>query len=132
MAPKIKPGDIVRYHGKMVRVMKCDPGDPDFQFKLSNFGWIHNHSLSNLELVKSAPDTILKDGDEVIIRDIPEDEKNTYGPAWMGLMDSFAISGKIHTVTTIRYSCRYGWVGRIGGYDFQLYHVEPVNNFDIV
>lgn len=75
MVQKIKPGDIVRYHGKMVRVMKCDPGDPDFQFKLSNFGWIHNHSLSNLELVNSAPDTILKDGDEVIIRDIPEDEK---------------------------------------------------------
>ena len=132
MVPKIKPGDIVRYHGKMVRVMKCDPGDPDFQFKLSNFGWIHNHSLSNLELVNSTPDTILKDGDEVIIRDIPEDEKNTYGPAWMGLMDSFAIQGKIHTVTDIHYSDRYGWIGHIGAYDFQLYHVEPVNNFDIV
>lgn len=132
MVPKIKPGDIVRYYGKMVRVMKCDPGDPDLQFKLSNFGWIHNHSLNNLELVKSAPDTILKDGDEVIIRDIPEDEKNTYGPAWMGRMDLFVMQGKIHTITNIHCSYRYGWIGHIDGYNFQLYHIEPAHSFDII
>lgn len=79
MVVKIKPGDIVRYRGKIVRVMELDTGASDFEFRLSHFGWIGNQAANRLELIESIPDTNLKDGDEVVIRDISDDEKEEYG-----------------------------------------------------
>lgn len=73
---EIKPGDIVRYNGEIVRVMGFDRGFSGFDVQLSQFSWIGGDSTNSIELVESAPDTTLKDGDEVIIRDIPESEKD--------------------------------------------------------
>lgn len=132
MPMEIKPGDIVRYHGEIVRVMRFDPRMTDFKFELSNFGWIHNRALNNLELVESIPDTILKSGDEVIIRDIPHDEKTTYGTSWVDAMDNLVGPDKRYTIENVQYRDSHGWVGCIDSYVFQLYHIEPVSNFDII
>lgn len=132
MVVKIKPGDIVRYRGEIVRVMELDTGASDFRFRLSHFGWIGNQSVNRLELVESIPNTTLKDGDEVVIRDISDDEKEEYGAHWVSGMDELALSSSTFIVENIQYSDYIGWIGRIGNYMFQLYHIEPVTNFDIV
>lgn len=132
MTTKIKPGDIVRYRGETVRVMGLDMGFSDLNVQLSQFGWIDDDSTNSIELVESAPDTVLKDGDEVIIRDIPEDEKDMYGTSWVSAMDRLRLSGDTLTVENVHYRDDYGWIGRIGRYTFQLYHVEPANLFDII
>lgn len=132
MTIKIKPGDIVRYHGKTVRVMGLDMGASYFEVQLSHFGWVDTDSANNIELVESIPDTTLKDGDEVIIRDIPEDEKDMYGTSWVSSMDELGLSDEPHIIENVHYRNDYGWIGRIGRYTFQLYHVEPANLFDII
>lgn len=132
MTTKIKPGDIVRYRGETVRVMGIDRGFSDLGIQLSHFGWIDSDSTNSIELVESAPNTVLKDGDEVIIRDIPEVEKDMYGPSWVNAMDRLRLSGNTLTVENVHYRDDYGWIGRIGRYTFQLYHVEPANLFDII
>lgn len=130
MTIKIKPGDIVRYCGEIVRVLQCNIYASEF--RLSHFGWIGSESARNLELVESIPDTTLKNGDEVIIHDIPGEEKYAYGVLWLDDMENMMISGKVHTIDYIKYSDKYGWIGRIGGYNFQLYHIESANNFDMI
>ena len=132
MAIKIKPGDMVRHRGEIARVMELDTGASDFRFRLSHFGWIGNQSVNRLELVESIPNTTLKDGDEVVIRDISDDEKEEYGAHWVSGMDELALSSSTFIVKNIQYSDYIGWIGRIGNYMFQLYHIEPVTNFDIV
>lgn len=132
MAIKIKPGDMVRHRGEIARVMELDTGASDFRFRLSHFGWIGNQSANRLELVESIPNTTLKDGDEVVIRDISDDEKEEYGAHWVSGMDELALSSSTFIVKNIQYSDYIGWIGRIGNYMFQLYHIEPVTNFDIV
>lgn len=132
MTIKIKPGDMVRHRGEIVRVMALDTGASDFRFRLSHFGWIGNQSANRLELVESIPNTTLKDGDEVVIRDISDDEKEEYGAHWVSGMDELALSSSTFIVKNIQYSDYIGWIGRIGNYMFQLYHIEPVTNFDIV
>lgn len=132
MTIKIKPGDIVRYRGEIVRVMGLDMGASDSEVQLSHFGWIDSDSADNIELVESIPDTTLKDGDEVIIRDIPDDEKDMYGTSWVSSMDELRLSDEPHIIENVHYRNDYGWIGRIGRYTFQLYHIEPVNSFDII
>ena len=123
---------MVRHRGEIVRVMELDTGASDFRFRLSHFGWIGNQSANRLELVESIPNTTLKDGDEVVIRDISDDEKEEYGAYWVSGMDELALSSSTFIVKNIQYSDYIGWIGRIGNYMFQLYHIEPVTNFDIV
>lgn len=132
MAIKIKPGDIVECRGKRVRVMSVDSALPFLKCRFSHFGWLTINSLDDVKLIESSPDTILKPGDTVIINDIPEEEKYDYGVSWVNPMSAFAKSDKSYTVTSVVYSDYNGWVGRINGYNFQLYHIEPVTSFDMV
>lgn len=132
MAIQIKTGDRVKYRGKIVRVLKCGMSISNPSFKLSHFGWVDGNSVNRIKLVESIPDTTLKNGDKVIIHDIPNEEKDAYGVLWMEEMENIMTSGNVRKVDDIRYSDDYGWIGRIGGYTFHLYHVEAVNNFDII
>lgn len=132
METKIKTGDIVEYRGKIVRVLKCSLSVFNPEFKLSHFDWIDSNSVNDLKLVESIPDTILKNGDEVIIHDIPDEEKDAYGVLWLDDMEKMMISGKVQTIDYVRYTDNYGWLGNICGYTFHLYHIEPANNFDII
>ncbi len=68
----IKAGDIVRYQGKMVRVMEkvAMESTSNIQLRLSCFGWGCGISLDDVELVESIELPTIKDGDEVIIKPI--------------------------------------------------------------
>ena len=115
----IKVGDIVRYGGANQRLMMRGR----YLSRLSTYGVIDN-SLCHLDLVESMTLPHLEVGDWVLINNIPIQEKNAYPTPWY--------AGAVHTVDYIRYSDDYGWLGRIGGYTFHLYHIEPVNSFDII
>lgn len=130
METKIKTGDRVKYRGKIVRVLKC--GMRASEFRLSHFDWIGSESARNIELVESIPDTTLKNGDEVIIYDIPDEEKDAYGVLWLDDMESMMMSGKVRTIDYVRYTDDYGWIGNIDGRTFHLYHIESANNFDMI
>lgn len=132
MAIKIKPGDIVEYRGKHVRVMSIDPTLPFLKCRFSHFGWLTINSSDDVKLIESSLDTILKPGDTVIINDIPEEEKYDYGVTWVPPMSEFAKSNETYIITSVVYSDYNGWVGRINGYNFQLYHVEPATSFDMI
>lgn len=132
MEIKIKPGDRVRFCDEIVRVMEYRTIMSNPAFRLSRFGWINGDLAKNIELVESIPDTALKDGDKVIIHNIPNDEKDAYGVIWLNKMENLMMSDKVHTVEKIKYHGDYGWIGRIGGCTFQLYHIEPAHSFDII
>lgn len=132
METKIKTGDIVEYRGKIVRVLKCSLSVSNPEFKLSHFDWIDSNSVNDLKLVESIPDATLMNGDEVIIHDIPDEEKDAYGVLWLDDMEKMMISGKVQTIDYVRYTDNYGWLGDICGYTFHLYHIESANNFDMI
>lgn len=132
MVTKIRPGDIVEYQGKRVRVMSVDPTLPYLKCQFSHFGWCTVDSSDDLKLIESCPDITLKAGDKVIINDIPEEEKYDYGVTWVNYMSEFAKSYETYIITSVVHSDYIGWVGQINGYNFQLYHIERANNFDMI
>lgn len=68
---EIKPGDIVEYRGKRVRVMTMIHDEPDVRLKLSYFGWCETISLDDVKLIESVPKPTIKDYDDIIIQPIP-------------------------------------------------------------
>ena len=134
MTMEIKPGDIVEYQGKQVRVMDMRNNQSGFRecLTLSNFGYDVVVSINNVKLVESVHEPTVKDYDDVVIGDIPYEEKTCYGVGWGPDMDKLVASYTPHKITNIHYSYRFGWIGTIGGYNFQLYHIEPANSFDII
>lgn len=119
---EIKPGDIVEYLGEQVRVMNITNNQSGFPewLMLSHLGYDAIVSINDVKLVESTPEPTIKDYDDVVIRDIPEGEKNRYGVGWSPDMDKLIASGVSHKITNIHYSYRFGWVGCIDGYNFQL------------
>lgn len=132
----IKAGDIVKYQGKTVRVMEkvTMESTSNTQLRLSCFGWGSGISLDDIELVESIELPNVKDGDDVIIQPIPLGEENYYGVGWGPTMDGFVSNdhGTTHKITNIHYVDRYGWIGTINHYTFQLYHITPVQSFDMI
>lgn len=72
----IKVGDIVRYNGHNVRVLRISS-----YILLSYFGLVHD-GLDNLELIESYDPSKFEVGDRVIILDIPNRERMHYGSGW--------------------------------------------------
>lgn len=128
----IKPGDIVEYQGRRVRVMTIIHDGPDVRLKLSHFGWCETINLDDVKLIESIPKPTIKDYDDIIIQPIPNTERDYYGMGWSRYMTGLVALDIAHKITHVNYNDKYGWIGRIGGYTFQLYHIEPVNNFDLI
>lgn len=122
---ELKVGDIVKYQDKIVRVLQLDGGE----IKLAGFGRLEKDN-PHIEFVESVKLPTLCDGDNVIIHDIPQIEKNYYGPNWMKEMDSYV--NKIVSIHNPHASHYSGEVVSINGWTFQTYHLEKINDFDIV
>ena len=127
----IKVGDMVKYQDQTVRVLQLDSGllSGDQEIKLAGFGWLKRDN-PNIELVKSIKLPRLHDGDQVIVRNIPKIEKDYYGTSWVDLMDKYV--GKTVQVFNPHKSNCSGEVVSIHGWTFQIYHLEPVLDYDIV
>lgn len=131
-----KIGDIVKFRGKHSRIIGIDGN----HMSLSEFGWIYDMNQSDLELIESVVLPEPKDGDLVYVLNIPASEKSVYGPNWMSGMNHYTTTltdfkiGKAiaYPVKDVRQSQWYGPLVTIGGYVFQTYHLEPVNNYDMI
>ena len=120
----IKVGDIVRFEGRDVRVLRVASS-----ILLSYFGPVRV-SLDDLELIESYDSPKLEVGDSVTILDIPNIERMHYGPGWRCEMTQMI--GSTQTVTEVRCDKHLGQRVRLSGWWFYTYHLEPENNYDII
>lgn len=124
---KMKVADLVEYKGEIVRVMNIK----DDRITLAKFGEIRKDD-DTIKLVESVILPKLQKGDRVIVHDIPESEKHTYGCFWSNHMEH--IVGEVATVRDLHST---DGIVKIGGWNFYTYHLEPVNprltnNYDMV
>ena len=125
----IKVGDIVEYCGKQYRVLNYSKG---FKVKLhlfSDFGstWAYE---SDVNLVESVDVPTLKVGDTVIIHDIPSYEKTASNGVWVGRM-RYRI-GKTFKVEKYMNHCDHGPLVLLDDLWFRTYHLEKIDDYDII
>lgn len=120
----IKVGDIIRYNGRDVRVMKLN----NFP-KLAYFYQVYTRLTDDM-LVKSDDSPKFEVGDEVVINPIPREERLCYGSGWRSEMTPLV--GSTQTVTGVRYSPDGGRRVKLSGYWFQVYHLGYANQYDII
>lgn len=121
----IKVGDIVEYKGEIVRILRIIDGE----FTLSGIGTVRcDHS--DIKLITSVKPPKLTNGDLVRIHDIPESEKDFYGVSWISDMDEYV--NRVLKVYDFSPSQEVGDSVYIHGWQFQTYHLEPINDYDII
>lgn len=120
----VKVGDIVRYRGRNVRVMKMEG-----RTRLAYFGRIHDE-VNDSNLVESNEAPKFEVGDVVTICEIPKEERKYYGAGWLNDMDNMI--GTTHKVTEVRDDIQAGRRVRLNNFWFQTYHLELANDYDIV
>ena len=120
----VKVGDIVRYRGRNVRVMKMEGNT-----RLAYFGRIQDE-VNDSDLVEPNEAPKFKVGDVVIICEIPKEERKYYGAGWMNGMNNMI--GKTYTVTEVRDDIQVGRRVRLNNFWFQTYHLELANDYDMV
>ena len=112
----VKMGDMVIYNGRTVRLMT----HRDSATRLTHFG-IVDCNLDDLILAKSTILPNLKEGDLVIVDDIPQEEKDNYITRW----DRY----KVDMIMKTDY---HGLVVKIDNEWFSAYHVLPVTGYDMI
>lgn len=120
----IKVGDIVRFEGRDVRVLRVSSS-----ILLSYFGPVRV-SLDDLELIESYDPSEFEVGDSAVILDIPSIERMHYGPGWRREMTQMI--GSTQIVTEVRDDKYLGQRVRLDGWWFYTYHLENINDFDII
>ena len=125
----IKVGDIVDYDGRHYRVLRCSQRSKK---KLHLFGDFSSALVyeSDVKLVESVEVPILNVGDTVLVNDIPSYEKTTSNGVWVGAMNSKI--GKTFTVNKFINHDEYGPLALLGDRWFRTYHLEKINDYDIV
>lgn len=121
----VKVGDIVRYAGRNVRIMLIDGP----LVRLSYFGLV-NRIFNESDLVESVQLPTLTVGDKVIIHKISLDELHYYGAGWSSNMS--CMLGEAFTVDNVKNSDICGPLVELDGWSFQTYHLEKVEDYDII
>ena len=114
-------GDMVIYKNQTVRVLK----DDGINLTLSGFGKV-NIKKEQVKLLESVQLPRMKKGYRVIVRDIPENEKQHYGAIWIDEMNNYV--GKSFKVRQVRHHGALGTLVKIGEFWFQTYHLELTTN----
>lgn len=120
----VKVGDVVRYQGRDVRILRMDR-----RVRLSYFGDI-NERFNDSDVVEFNQAPKFKVGDEVTICEIPKEEQTHYGSGWMGEMTNMI--GKTYTVTGVREDSNAGRRVKLDGFWFQTYHLETEHVYDMI
>lgn len=120
----IKVGDIVRFKGRNVRILRIGSS-----ILLSYFGPVLG-SLDNLELIESYDPSKFEVGDSAIILDIPNIERMHYGPGWRSEMTQMI--GSTQIVTEVRNDEYLGQRVKLGSWWFQTYHLDHVRAYDMI
>ena len=121
----IKNFDMVECEGKIRRVMFSS--DDDDEVYVAGCGWVPR---TDVKLVKSTVVEIFEPGDKVKIKDIPLAEMRDYPHPWKKPMTKMLLhEDRVYTISEKSQICeRY----KINNMWFSPYHLEKVNNFDIV
>ena len=127
----IKVGDIINIFGCRQRVTKMGQR----YVALSHSGGFSLEEIAYLINVPTDIESVtlpqLDVGDLVFVNDITNDEKIRYGSTWGPEKDKYI--GKIWPVTNIKNTEFSGTLVTLGnGQNFQIYHLEKINDFDIV
>ena len=125
----IKVGDIVEYDGRQYRVLRCSQRSKKKLHLFSDFSSALVYE-SDVKLVESIEVPTLNVGDTVIIHAIPSYEKTASNGVWVGAMNSKI--GKTFTVNKFINHDEYGPLALLGDRWFRTYHLEKIDDYDIV
>lgn len=122
---EIKNFDMVECEGKIRRVMFSS--DDDDEVYVAGCGWVPR---TDVKLVESTVVETFEPGDKVKIKDIPLAEMRDYPHPWKKPMTKMLLhEDRVYTISEKSQICeRY----KINNMWFSPYHLEKVNNFDIV
>lgn len=127
----VKVGDIVYYNGKAQRIMVLSNKYNYIIFSYNGKVSFPDVSVLDTMHLEIAKPHQFEPGDKCLITPIIENEKQNYGVGLAEEMDQYV--GQIVTVATTRISPVFGPVVYTDkGYEFQTYHLEPVQNYDII
>lgn len=119
----IKPYDIVTFNGERERVMRIHKYKNEA--RITSYGWV---DISDLTLLESFNNPIFNVGDEVFIKPIGYGDRDEYSAGWGWEMDDLINTKSIVTaVDEVERVCKLA-----NGYWFATYHLENINDYDIV
>ncbi len=121
----IKVGDIVNYRDEDVRIMVIIGKN----IHLDKVGWVTMPD-DGFNIVSSKKYPEFEVGDIVTIMDIPSSERYHYGCGWGYDMNEMV--GGEYTIRGIRDTDDKGLLVKLDIYWFQVYHIKPVSEFDII
>ena len=122
----IKEYDLVKYNNGICRVMLIS--DQTIA-KLSTYGLVH---MNSLEFVERATLPSLSVGDCVTIKPIPSSERCHYTTAWVDNMSDMVNNcnnGETYVIRAVDWEDN---TCKVGDYWFAPYHLEKVEDYDIV
>lgn len=120
---KIKRYDLVEHYGMICRVMDIDYDDEDARISL--YGLV---PLSSLTLLESVDVPIFNIGDEVLIHQIDGDDYEEYTADWVDDMDEL-----VGTTSKVNKFDTHEQIYRLeNGYWFCPYHLEKINDYDMI
>lgn len=120
---KIKEYDFVKYQNNIHRVMSITSRNT---VKIATYGPVH---VNSLELAEKATLPSLSVGDRVIVKSIPLSERNYYPTGWRDEMTKMVENEDICRIEDTDWGDNTLKVGR---YWFAPYHLEKVEDYDIV
>ena len=129
----IKVGDVVRYDGRVARVMekigiRMDNTLPIIKVVGPNF-YAKLHP-SNVLLIESIELPQLKVGNRVHVDEIPQYERRRDDGIWLDEMDAYI--GKEYLVTELWNHSQLGPLAKLNGWWFRTYHLSKVSDYDII
>lgn len=120
---EIKPYDIVEFEGERERVMRLHSYKNEA--RITSYGWVNKSSLTLLEPFDNP---IFNLGDKVLIKPIGYGDRDEYSAGWKWEMDAFInTQSTVVEVDNVQRVCKLA-----NGYWFANYHLENINNYDIV
>lgn len=123
----IKMSDMVIYDGRIVRLMT----HRDSATRLTHFGVV-NCNLDDLIIVKSTTLPNLKEGDLVIVDNIPQEEKDDYIIKWNHYKEDMVKSKEYYKIDMVMKTDYHGLVVKINNEWFAAYHVVPIVTYDMI
>lgn len=123
----IKMSDMVMYNGRIVRLM-TNHGSTT---RLSHFG-IVQCKLDDLILAKSTILPDLKEGDLVIVDNIPQEEKEHYITRWDHYKEDIVKSNVYYKVDMVMKTDYHGLIFKVNNEWFSAYHALPVTGYDMI
>ena len=125
----IEVGDIVEYQGQKFRVLnRVNSSMKELQiFNSLHSVWTYE---SDVKLVESIQVPTFEIGDHVVVNDIPSCEKTASNGVWVSRMNSRI--GDAFRVENHQNHSQHGPLVLLDGLWFRAYHLEKVEDFDII